>query len=191
MFKRVLLLLLLSSSALADSSDSGNFTGISRFGLAFGGEELLVRNDGQKLTTAGFLYLSWGTSYRIPETGFQLQASLGYNFDSMESNSGAHRFNESSAEFMSFYQFTDKMKIGLGIFQALSAELTGSVLPAKFGSNTGTVIEISWKIGNKASWGLRHVKQELPFETVNGLDVSASNVVIDGSYTAIITSHHF
>ena len=191
MLKHILLLLLLSTSSFADKLDSSNFSGVSRFGLAIGGETLLIRNDGQELTTAGFIYLSGGTSYRIPETGFQLQASLGYNFDSMESSSGTHRFNELSAEFMTFYKLTDKVNIGLGIFQALSAKLSGSILPAEFGSSTGTVVEIHWKIGNKSAFGLRHVKLDLPFETVNGIDVSASNVVIDGSYTAIISSHYF
>ena len=191
MIKHVLLLLLLSTTSFAESSDPSNFSGVSRFGLAFGGEELLIRNDGQDLTTAGFFYLSGGTRYRIPDTGFQVEASLGYNFDSMQSSSGSHRFNELSAELITFYKLTDKMKIGLGIFQALSAKLTGSILPATFGSSTGTVVEINWRIGNRSAWGLRHVKLDLPFETVNGIDVSASNVVIDGSYTAIISSHYF
>lgn len=186
MLKHILLLLLLSTSSFADTLDSSNFSGVSRFGLAGGGETLLRRNDGKKLKTSGFIYLSGGTSYRIPETGFQLQASLGYNFDSMESSSGTHRFNELSAEFMTFYKLTDKMKIGLGVFQVLSARLSGSVLPTKFDSSIGTVVEINWKIGNKSAWGLRHVKLDLPYTTINGNDA-----VIDGSYTAIISSHYF
>jgi len=191
MLKRILLLLLISTSSFADSSDSDNFNGVSRFGLAFGGEELLIRNDGQELTAAGFFYLSGGTNYSIPDTNFQIEASLGYNFDSMESSSGKHRFKELSAELITFYNITEKTKIGLGIFQVLSAELSGSILPSKFGNSTGTVIEINWKVGNKAAWGLRHVNVDLPFDRVNGINVSASNVEIDGSYTALISYHYF
>lgn len=191
MFKYILPLLLLSNIALADSTEPSNFKGVTRLGLSFGGEDLLIRNDGQKLTTAGFLYLAGGINYRIPETDFQIQASLGYDFDSLESSSGTHRFNELSAELIGFYNVTNKMKLGVGIFQVLSAELSGSVAPAEFGSNTGTVIELNWKLGHKSGWGLRHVKVDLPFETANGFDVSSSNVVIDGSYTAIVSYHYF
>jgi len=191
MIKHILLLLLLTTTSFADALEPSNFSGVSRFGLAFGGEELLIRTDGQELTTAGLIYLSGGTRYRIPETNFQVEASLGYNFDSLQSSSGTHRFNELSTELIAFYKLNDKTKIGLGIFQALSAKLSGSTLPSTFGSSTGTVIEINWRIGNRSAWGLRHVKLDLPFETVNGFDVSASNVVIDGSYTAIVSSHYF
>ena len=191
MIKHILLLLLLSNISFADSLDSSNFKGVSTFGLAFGGEDLLIRTDGQELTTAGLIYLAGGTNYSIPETDFQVQASLGYNFDSLESSSGTHRFNELSAELITYYNITEKMKIGLGLFHVLSAKLSGSVFPSEFGDSTGTIIEVIWKIGHRSGWGLRHINVDLSFDTVNGIDVSSSNVDIDGSYTAIVSQHYF
>lgn len=191
MIRIFLLLLTLSFSAFAEDNSMSNFKKYSAFALGVSGEDLITTTGNDKLTTAGFLYLSWGVSYDIPDTDIELVSAVGFNYDSLEVVEGKFSFKETSVEFVPYYRINNRLRIGLGLFHVISAEISGPIDPAKFANSTGTVLQIDWKTGNKGGWGLRHVDVDLAFEQFNGVNVSDSGVTIDGSYTAIVSYHRF
>lgn len=176
-----LLLISTASFAYETNANDTNFKTFVSMGLAIGGDDLATFTDGTSLTTAGLLYFSFGTTYMVPETDFQIQAALGYNFDNVEAVSGSFGFSEMSFEIIPFYRMTEKTRIGFGLFNVLSAEFTTPFGDLDFDSTTGTVMEIDWKLNNRASWGVRYVDVEL----------SVSSLTLDGSYVGFMYYGHF
>lgn len=175
-----LFILLMSTVSFADENET-NFKTFVSMGLAVGGEDLVLFSDGSTLTTAGLLYFSFGTTYTIPDTDFQVQAALGYNFDDVSAINGDFGFSEMSFEIIPFYRITEKTRIGFGLFNVLSAEFTSPIGNIDYDSAIGTVMEIDWKLSNRASWGLRYVD----------VDLTASGFVFDGSYVGLMYYGHF
>ena len=178
-----LLLMLASTASFAYETNTNetNFKTFVSMGLTVGGDDLATFSDGSSLTTGGLLYFSFGTTYTVPETDFQIQAALGYNFDDVAAVNGDFGFSEMSFEIIPFYRVTEKTRIGFGLFNVLSAEFTSPFGNIDFDSTTGTVMEIDWKLSNRASLGVRYIDVEL----------SVPGLTLDGSYVGLMYYGHF
>ena len=181
-------LLLLTSSTITYAE--GDLKGLFSAGFTLGGEDLATSTTGQSVTTAGFMYLSAGGLYNIQDTDFSIQAAVGYNYDSITASNGTFSFSEKSFEIIPFYRVDEKMKIGIGLFNVLSARYSGTS-KVTFGSVSGPVVEMNWTLSSRASWGIRYVSIDLPYESFNGIDVSSSGITEDGSSFGIVYYGHF
>lgn len=185
------MLLLASTTVFAYSDGDSNFKGLFSIGLNAGNEDLANFSDGSSLTSAGLFSFSAGITYNVPSSDFEIQAAVGYAFDSVEAVQGTFKFNKTSIEIIPFYRVTDATRIGLGLYSVMSARYSDPLDSVTFGIASGTVFEVNWQLTTRASWGIRYVDIDLPFETFNGFDVSASGITVDGSYVGFQYYGHF
>ena len=184
------LFLLISQSTVAENAGNSIIKGFSSFGLGLVGEDLVQTDGDSKLTTAGLLHLSYGALLKIPDSQFEIQTAVGFNYDELRVTQGKYSFTKWSVEAIPFYRINSRTRIGLGLFHVLSAELSGPE-SADFGGATGLAIEINWKTGNKKGWGFRYIDIDLPIDRLNGSDVSAFGDTHDGSYFSVVSYHQF
>ena len=190
--KKTLAFLLTFTSLTASATENG-FNLLLSGGLTSGGETLAELNTGTKLKAGGLIYLALGTVYQFADSKFQLQASVGYHFDTLDADNGSADFNRTFIELIPFYQITDNIRAGIGITNILSADYSDPLLDLEFDTTTGLVAEIDWRLSKKLWWGIRYTDLEYIITDINGLNVGSGgdDFPIDGSYFGVMLNAGF
>ena len=168
-------------------------------GVTFGGEDLATTTDGTAVTTGGLLYMAAGGVYHF-SPNFDVQASFGYHFDSVNAENGSADFSRTFIEVLPFYKTDSGNRFGVGFTQVMSPEFSGP-----FGSGivfddaSGIIIEYDWSLAKNSSGfmkdsyiGLRYVN--LSYEKsgyfIQMPDGSFTDSV-DGSYIGLLIQGNF
>lgn len=188
--KKILAILLVLASTHASAAEDG-FNLLWSLGLTTGGETLAELNTGGKLKSGGLIYFALGTVYQFSDSPYQLQASVGYHFDSLEADNGNASFDRTFFEIIPFYKINESTRAGLGVTSILSADYSEPGIDVVFDNPVGLIAEVDWKLTDRSWWGLRYVNMEYAFESVNSVNVSAANLTIDGSYFGVMINGGF
>ncbi len=186
--KKILAIILAFSSISASAAEDG-FNFLASGGLTSGGDTLAeVTNGGGTLKAGGLFYFAFGTAYQFAESPFQLQASVGYHFDTISADDGSADFGRVFFEVMPFYKINDNIRAGLGITGVLSADYSDPFDDLEFDNPIGLTAEVgfNWGLPNGSWWGLRYVDMEYTIESINGIDISQFNITVDGSYVGLM-----
>lgn len=152
-------------------------------GLTYGGDTLAETTVGTELKSGGLLYGAIGGVYHINEQ-FDLQATFGYHFDTLQASDGTADFDRFFIEILPFYIIDGNKRLGVGITNIMSAEYSDPYDTVGFEDSTGLIFELNWRAGSRAWWGIRYVNLDLVANELNGFTVPS--VTIDGSYIGLM-----
>lgn len=200
MFKKACLALtaslsLVNTAAWADATP-GNEGGLAPFiggGLTFGGDKLAkiyyTNGDESSVTAGGLVDVRVGVDYRLANSPFALQGSVGYHVADASARNGNLRFSRVPVEVLGHWYLTDAWKIGVGARKATSPELHSSgaatIGDYKFDSNTGFILEGEYMFNPKFGLKVRYVNEEYKAKNL------ANAEKIDGSHAGVIAVYYF
>lgn len=168
-------------------------------GITFGGEDLATTTDGVSVTTGGLIYLAAGGVFHV-SPNFDVQASFGYHFDTVNAENGSADFTRTFIEVLPFYKTESGNRFGVGFTQVMSPEFSGPFGSGiEFDDASGMIIEYDWSISGNSTGvasnayiGLRYVN--LSYEKSGYVilmpDGSFTDSV-DGSYIGLLIQGSF
>jgi len=187
----VCIISLLSFSTFAATAEKDGFNYLVSVGLTTGGETLAELNTGGKLKSGGLMYVSFGTLYEFPDNPFQIQASLGYHFDTLNADNGTASFDRTFFEILPFYEVDSRTRVGLGIVRILSADYSDPFGDLGFENSTGIIAEVDWRLAKGIWWGVRYVDIEYVVNSINGINPGSAVRPIDGNYFGFMLDFAF
>lgn len=169
--------------------------------LTFGGDEIsreeidtiFSGTDSESIDAGELIYFYGGV--HVTRKNLQLQATLGYQADTINGSNGDTGFCRYPLEVIAFATF-EKYRVGAGVSRHLNPEYERDVdgdpeLNADFKDATGFVIQADYLIGDlgngTAAVGLRYTDIEYEaeganFDIVPGAKFDGSNIGINFSY---------
>lgn len=157
--KKSLIGLALACAAMAAHAEAPRLRLYASAGLGFGGDPLMrgtwVDGNGQQTGTwdlkAGKgTSLALGADLRVTDR-FSLQASMGYQRESVDGVGSNFVFSRVPVELLGFYSLTDRLRLGLGVRKTQSAKIQGGgtydYLNEPYEASGGAVIEGQYLFG--------------------------------------------
>lgn len=157
--KKSLIGLALACAALGASADAPRVRLFASAGYGFGGDPLLegtwVDSNGQQTGTwdlkAGKgTTLALGADLRVTDR-LSLQASMGYQRESIDGVGSNFVFSRVPVELLGFYSLTDRLRLGLGVRKTQSAKIQGGgtydYINEPYEASGGAVIEGQYLFG--------------------------------------------
>lgn len=152
-------------------------------GLTFGGDDLRGTTDGQTIEAGGLIYLAAGGVYHATPN-FDLQATFGYHFDTLEAIEGTLEFTRTFFELIPFYVMDNGHRFGVGFTQIMSPEYSDPQYRIPFKDTNGVIVEYDWMLAKHFFLGFRYA--DITYNDV--LDLLQP---VDGSYFGVIMQGHF
>lgn len=157
--KKSLIGLALVCAALGANADAPRVRMFASAGYGFGGDPVLegtwVDSNGQQTGTwdlkAGKgTTLALGADLRVTDR-FSVQASMGYQRESVEGDGSNFVFSRVPVELLGFYSLTERLRLGLGMRKTQSAKIQGGgtydYINEPYEASTGAVIEGQYLFG--------------------------------------------
>ncbi len=161
-------------------------------GLTTGGDTLadleFEDGDSESVKAGGLAYFGAGVNIPVKES-FSVQLNAAYHFDTASASNADLTFSRLSLEAITFYHFNDKVRLGLGVFQPVSAslELDGDLGEdsVDFDADLGVLIELGVRSFGNSWWGLRYADVNYQLED------SFIEIDTDGSYIGAFFTYGF
>ncbi len=133
-------------------------------GITFGGDDVAKANftDGSsdKLYAGALIDIKAGGIVSLPSSPYEIQASVGYFFDSIAAENGDASFNRVPIEVLGFYRH-EKHRFGLGLSYHTSVNLDlegpSTDLNLDFKNAAGSVIEYGYEMSDRLVLAVRGV----------------------------------
>jgi len=188
---KLALLSLISFSTISHAES--DFKWVLSAGLTEGGETLAETTLDTKLKSGGLILLQGGGVYSFETSGIQIQSTLGYHFDSITTSEETANFDRYTFEILPFYNVNEKVRVGIGYINTLSANYSGPLTDIDFKNANGSIFEVDYKLNNKAWVGVRYVNLEYIPEKVNGTNIGGLGeaIPLDGNYFGIMVGLTF
>lgn len=174
-----------SENLSAENVESGArpFNLVLAAGLTIGGDDLVSTTNGQTIEAGGLIYLAAGGVYHAT-SNFDLQATFGIHFDTLEATDGTAEFTRTFIELMPFYVMDNGHRFGVGFTQIMSPEYSDPYYTVPFKDTNGVIVEYDWMLAQHFFLGFRYA--DITYNDV--LDLLQP---VDGSYFGVIMQGHF
>ncbi|PCI43222.1 MAG: hypothetical protein COB51_11815 [Moraxellaceae bacterium] len=179
----------LGASQSYAAENSGGFAGVFYGGLTLGGDEIITveyeEGDDGTIEGGGFFLFGGGVKYRLENSPLEVQATLGYHFDSENAENGDIEFTRFPIDVLGFYN-TGNHRVGAGITYHLNPEFSIDIDSEfndsiAFDNAVGFVTEYNYLFENNIAVGVRYTSIEYSPETFDG--------DLDGSYVGVTASY--
>lgn len=181
-----------AQSAAEEAAPARALRGMASFGLTRGGDTLLVIGyvntpETTDIRAGQQIDLRGGIDWRLGDSPFALQASVGYFSQSANGLDGRVRFERWPIEVQGLWQPAERWRVGGGLRYAGTGRLLGRGVASglgtvKFKAKVGAVVEGEWLAKRDVGFALRYVHEE--YEAPTGEKV-------DGSHFGIRLSFYF
>ncbi len=169
-------------------------------GFTFGGDEMAPMTDGSSgMSAGGLIYMAAGGVFHA-NPNFDVQASFGYHFDTVNAENGSADFSRTFIEILPFYVTDGGNRFGIGFTQVMSPKYSVPSGSLTLDSANGMIIEYDWSLAKNSSGfmkdsyvGLRYVNLTYKKEGYSfdfDLDRNFQDSV-DGSYIGLLIQGNF
>jgi hypothetical protein len=154
-------------------------------GISGGGDEVArVRfADGytESIDAGGLLHLAAGVVVQLPQTPLALQATIGWQADSVYASNGDISFTRYPIELLGFWHPAPHWRLGAGARFVNGAEFESDVNgfndTVTYEDTVGLVIETGLQVFPGGWVNLRYVDESYEPESINGINVTSSGKV--------------
>lgn len=201
----VTLAALLSTTVTADYEDEYYDPGTRDWSfllgaqLTFGGDTLAVidvenifgDDDSSKIKAGEQFAFFLGGAYRIPDSIFQLQATIGYHVDGVFARNGDADFERFPAELLGMLNF-GQHRIGAGITYHINPEFESDFFfvadeNIEFKNASGLVVQYDYTVRGGAAIGIRFVDIEYDLDVNLGPGFNVEET--DGSHVGLVFTY--
>lgn len=175
------------------AADEGGLHGVVGMNLTGRGGDFatVYYTNGETYTLrAGQLFhLYGGLEYRLPDSGFALQANVGYHFDQAGGDNGDLRFSRVPVELIGLYKVAPSWRLGLGLRDATDARLHSSGATAmgdyRFKASVGEILQLEYLVSPSLGLDMRYVHE------IYRLDGGGPGTSINGSHFGLGLAGYF
>lgn len=157
-------------SAGGDKLAEAQITAFPPFGGAY--------TSNEAIRAGGLVQFGAGVLWQPSDMPRALQATVGYQADSINADNGDIRFSRVPYEALAFYTGVPRWRFGGGARFVKSAELEYSLARTdtfRFKDSNGFVLEAGYQVAPRLWINVRYVDEDYEVKSVNGIDVVPNN----------------